>query len=328
MLAIFKDGTLINVHVRYWSGGKALTADDLGLKDTEVAEAFKLGKKMLVPDEAIRKFRAKEAQSRRIVEVSSFPFPIGNASFVPKKRVGKVLEALTQYQTDYNTLTDELIRDYDKLRQEMIPVYEEAARTAYAKSLAGKSQPVEFTIESEQADEAAFVKSFMDRINTFYPTVESLRAKFSLYWDVYEIATPSIDKAAIAQTEYQKAMQDRMGTFVTEVVTSLRAKTIEMCSKFAQSLKDGKIIRSTSIDAVRNFIDEYKDLNFIGDVVVEKQLEALRAQLNVEPEAIRESKDLQEALGRKLSEVIDSASEISDISAITGEYKRKVVWDV
>jgi hypothetical protein len=36
--------------------------------------------------------------------------------------------------------------------------------------------------------------------------------------------------------------------------------------------------------------------------------------------------DLQDELKRRLNLLVDSASDMTDISSITGEYKRKIEW--
>jgi hypothetical protein len=81
---IYTDGVLTDVNVRYWTAAILLNAEDMGLKKADIVEAFKLGKKLLIPAEVIHEFRAIEGRARRVVEKNSFQFPIGNARFVPR----------------------------------------------------------------------------------------------------------------------------------------------------------------------------------------------------------------------------------------------------
>ena len=108
-MSIFHDGILVDVHVRYWSGAKLLTAEDLGLADSEVSKAFKLGKKDLIPEEVMKQFRFWESKARYAVDSSSFEFPIGHADFLPKRRAEKVFAELETCQAEYNHLIDDLI---------------------------------------------------------------------------------------------------------------------------------------------------------------------------------------------------------------------------
>lgn len=65
---LFKDGILMDIHVRFWSAAKALDAKDLGLKESDIAKAYHLGRKMLIPAEVIQEFRRIEGQARRLGE--------------------------------------------------------------------------------------------------------------------------------------------------------------------------------------------------------------------------------------------------------------------
>ena len=120
---IFKDGLLVDANVCYWSGAKILTAEDLGLKEENVAEAYKLGRKMLIPATVIRQFRALEGRARNVIKTNSYKFPIGNARFIPKKKFIKIHETLKSLQAKYMAKVDELITNYDQYRAEMIPIY-------------------------------------------------------------------------------------------------------------------------------------------------------------------------------------------------------------
>ena len=185
-MSIFHDGILVDVHVHYWSGAKLLTAQDLGLSEEEVSEAFKLGKKELIPAEIMKQFRTLEGKARYVVESNSFSFPVGHANFLPKKRAEKVFRELETYKDAYDQLTDDLIRNYPQYKEQMRPVYLEAAEKAYINQLpTGVS---EFSIEGEEVKKQEFINNYIARIESHYPMAESLRNRFALNWDVYTIS--------------------------------------------------------------------------------------------------------------------------------------------
>jgi hypothetical protein len=304
-----------------------------------VAKAYKLGRKLLIPHEVIQGFRTVEGKARYIVESNSFKFPIGNARFIPKKKFAKVSESLKGCQQEYIALVDELISNYAKYRAEMLPVYEEAAKIAFVQQK--PTGVLEFNLESEEAEKDAFVKDFMARINSFYPTVESLRSRYSLTWEVYEIALPKMRKGAddqiadkiekdeIATAEYRAQTQQRIQAFVDEVVQTLRQETLTICSRIATNIKEGKVIKGRTLNSLQDFIEKFKDFNFVGDATVEQQLDALKrdfldAHTN---EEIAEGSDLQEELKRRIGELAEVASNMTDINSVTGEYRRKINWD-
>jgi len=337
---IFLDGTLVDVDVSFWSGAKILQPEDLGLKEEEVAEAFHLGRKLLIPAEIIREFRAIEARARRLVEINSFSFPIGNARFVPRKKFPKVLGQLKEFQEKYLVLVDSLITNYNTYRDQMLPMYEKAAESAWMRK---NPDTKEFGIDyNPEADKAQFVQEFKARIASFYPEAESLRRKFALDWNVYEIAIPRLrqstgdavveqvvgeERARVAEEEYRVQMRTKVDGFVNEVVTSLRTQTAELASRILANIKEGKVVKTQTLESLTNYIEQFKELNFVGDQTVEDQLDSLKRDVldKYTSEDLKEGEAV-EVMKRKLGEIVEATSNVNDLSNITGQYKRKISW--
>jgi hypothetical protein len=330
---VFKDGILVDVNVSFWSGAKALTPDDLGLDPSSLPDAYRLGKKFLIPAEVIHKFRAVEGRARRVVEENSFPFPIGNARFVPKRKFGKVVEALKEHQTDYKVLIEDLINNYEKYRCEMIPIYKAAAEQAF--DVAQPTGVQTFGIDDREAEKTNYVNTFLTRIYAYYPQPESLRNKFALDWAVYEVAMPMLKEGdtslILANQELEQEMintaKTKIHSFVDDVVKSLRAETVELCSKVVTSIKEGKVIKGQTIKSLRNFVERFQELNFVGDSTVEEELNKLKSEFldSHTYEEIAEG-DLQFELQKRLQVITDMAANESDLSDISGGYKRQINW--
>ena len=339
--SIFIDGVLMQIHVSFWSGARILRPEDLGLKPEQVATAYKLGRKMLVPEEVIRNFRRIEGQARRIVEENSHHFPIGSANFVTRKSFAKITKKLDVLKAKYLALVDDLVTKYDQYRQEILPVYEEAADNAFLTSTPEMMVGGLDTYDRE-ADRMAFKTAFLARLNNYYPPVESLKAKFSLAWDIYEIAAPQLRETngtSVIESEEERAksvitarthMQNKIEGFVTDVVKVLRTEATEVCSRIATAIKEGRVIRSTTVNSLKVFIERFKDMNFVGDQTIEAQLDAIQKELlEAHPNtAFLEDVELKEELGRRLNLVVEEAGKLSDqdLDSVTGDYKRKVNW--
>ena len=355
-MSIFHDGILVDVHVRYWSGAKLLTAEDLGLADSEVSKAFKLGKKDLIPEEVMKQFRFWESKARYAVDSSSFEFPIGHADFLPKRRAEKVFAELETCQAEYNHLIDDLIENYPKYKEQMLPIYREAAETAYLNQTQTGVQ--EFSLEIREAEKEQFIQNFLTRIEAHYPQAESLRDRFSLTWDVYTIslnveksaASTLISRAAHEEQstlsnltnkaeveakrrldieDYKAQTHARIGGFVDEVVSALRKQTIQLCDSVTANIKDGMVITGRTFGKIKNFIERFEEMNFVGDKVVEDQLKNFKKEfLDVfETNQVREDPELQEELTRRLRLISQAAAETTDVSEITGEYSRRVLFN-
>jgi hypothetical protein len=354
---IFHDGLLMQVNVGFWSGARILRPEDLGLKEEDVAEAYKLGRKMLIPQEIIHNFRHIEGQARNLVAKNSFPFPMGNARFVPRKCFKGVSDQLSDLKSQYMFLAEDLITKYDEYRQQMLPVYQEAAERAFmikkgllSPTLNTNTAPVEAPslefgatddpdrkLAEFEAEKAEFVRTFLERINSYYPPASSLKAKFSLDWSIYEIAVPTMNLAEgediiqreEANQEIRKQMNAKIGGFVEDVVKVLRQETVEVCGRIAKSIQEGKVIRSSTIDSLKTFIDRFKNMNFVGDQTVADQLEAVRREfLDINPDTFKEDLDLKIELGNRLEEIVKVADNLTeqDLGSVTGQYVRSVNW--
>lgn len=336
---IFSDGVLVSVHVSFWSGAITLNPEDLGLDPSKVAKAFKLGKKYLIPEDIIRDFRRVEAQARNLVDKYSFDFPVTNARFIPKAVFSKVMEELEECKARYNTLTAKLVANYEDYKAAMVPVYTEAAEEAWI-----MQRPSEQTFGPDydpEAERLEYINQFLARIASFYPSEASLPNRFSLGWSVFEIALPQMAETdgakvvadfAIQQDAMQKYRQEvhtKIDGFVDHVVQVLRSETADVCGKVIQNIKDGKVIHGRTMNSLKDFIDRFRGLNFVGDQKIEDQLNSLQKEfLDVYPtKAINESEELQVSLGRKLDELVELAAGQTDINEITGQYRREISWE-
>jgi len=344
---VFKDGICVCVHVGMWDGTLGLNPEDLGLRTENVADAYELGKKLLVPKEEIHTFRHLEGQARNIVDKNSFPFPIGNSKFVTRRNFAKVLSRLQEIQEQFNTEADQFVADYPALKELMIPVYKEAAEKAFetlnpvVQEFGATDDPEEARVKREE-EKAEFVGKFIDRIVGCYPAVESLRRRFYLSWDIYQTSAPELllttandvlqttEAQQAAANEAHRQMAATVENFVSTAVTKLRSETSALCSKIATAIKSGKVIRSTTIDSLKNHIAWFKDMNFAGDQTVEAQLDAIQRELidSNTPEQISTDADLREEFGRRLDEIAQSAGKVteSDVGSVTGQYRRVVNW--
>ena len=320
---LFNDGALIYVKVCGWSGSIMLTNEDMGLEASEVVDAFKLGHKMLMPDEIITEFRRIENQARRMADFpNGLKFPIGTSRFVPKGNIPRVIDGLQDCKTKYLALAESLATNLDALRESMIPIYTEAAEKAY---LQQKPVGVEtFGIEDEEAKKAEFIRLYLDKVKACYPSPEAIKAKFNIEWTIYEMGESTSE---FATEEWKTQTRNQIQEFVDDVVAQLRGETVTLCTHVADAIKSGKVIRATTINTLREFIDKFKGLNFVGDARIEEELNAFKRDV-LDPHTAEQlsSPDMQAEMGRRLAIITQAASDVTDISAVTGQYKRKIAW--
>jgi len=319
MNSIFKDGALIDVHVCGWTGSIMLTPEDMGLDD--ITTAFKLGRKMLIPEAIIANFKSVENRARHAADYpNGLQFPIGSARFLPKNNIQTVINALTECQSQYESLADNLLEHYDEYKAEMRPIYIDAANKAYEQQLPTGVQEINF----EDTNRQAFVDKFMARIEAAYPSPQSIRQRFSMDWTLYEIVEPMNEEAA---EEWRRQARSKIGGFIDDVVGQLRSETVNVCTRVANAIKEGQVVRANSIESLRNFIDKFKNLNFVGDTKIEDALENLKTEYLDQTKEQLSEPEMQVQLKRRLIEIAEVASDVSDKSTVTGGYRRKIAWE-
>jgi hypothetical protein len=321
--SFYGEGALISVHVSGWTGSIMLTPEDMGFTENEISKAFKLGVKMLVPEDVITELRRVENKARRAADYPyGLKFPIGSAKFVLKKHIPTVIENLKACREEYLALANKLADNLEEYRLEMIPVYEEAARAAY---LQQKPEGVEvFNLDDEKQKEEAFIDAFMAKIKACYPTPDALRAKFDIDWVPFQIGEA---QGEFATEEWKQQARTKLGSFIDSVVNQLRGETVTLCSRIAASIKEGKVIRSSTIDNLKSFVDKFRDLNFVGDIRIEEHLTQLKTEI-LDKHTSEQLSDpqMQVEMKRRLALIVESATDVSDVSSISGAYRRKINW--
>jgi len=354
-MSIYHDGTLVDIHVRYWTGSKLLTAQDLGLTEEQVSEAFKLGKKDLVPAEIMKQFWKLESRARGIVEKNAFEFPVGHARFLPYRRARKVFDELEACKVEWVQATNSLIENLPLYKEQMRPVYRVAAEQAFLNQIPAGVQ--EFSMDDREAEKEAFIQNYITRIEASYPEAKSLQARFDMYWDTFEIsldaqkttssnmlARMANDEQAVlsdltekASTEakrqldiqdYKAQTHERIGGFVDDVVKVLREQTVDLCNSVAENIKNGQVVTGRTYNRIKDFIDRFQDMNFVGDTQVEEQLGALKKEfLDVFPTTqVRDDVELKDELRNRLVAISKTVTDLSDVSEITGQYVRRVAF--
>jgi hypothetical protein len=322
---IYQDGALVYVKVSAWSGSIQLTPEDLGFTKAEVVDAFNLGNKMLIPKDINREFTANENRARRVADSpNGLKFPIGTSRFVPKGNIPKVIAFLQESRAQRLALADALATNLEAIRLSMVPQYLEAAEAAY---LQLKPSGVEtFSIEDEESKKKAFVDAYLDKIKACYPSPEAIRAKYDIEWTVFEIGETTSE---FATEEWKQQSRAKISGWLDTVVGELRTETVTICKHVADAIKDGKVIRSSTVDSLKSFIEKFKGLNFVGDSKIEEELIAFKRDVldPHSPEQLSEP-EMQAEMKRRLALITEAASDISDCSVVAGQYRRKINWEV
>jgi len=327
---VFEDGVLIDLDISIWTMETRMKPEDLGLDPDAVVEVFRLGKKLLLPAEARNRFRRIESRARYRIEQVSFAFPISQARFVPKRALPELLEDLEELREEFNSEVDRFVEDYEALKEKIRPHYIEAAEHAWTNSHSSLS-----------LDE--FVRKFLDRLDSLYPQPNEVRNRFDFSYHVFEVQMPrehrspeALSAEERARREAEKRMLEqlqtqysqRINTFLETVVTTLRQRTAELCQHVAEKIRNGEAISERTLKSMREFVAKFRTLNFVGDQQIEAMLENLEKRFLSNPASLYNSDgrfNMRSELEAALKQITDTATDLSDISRITGDYKRRLL---
>ena len=306
---IFLSGVLIDLKCAYWRGKRPLVAQDLGLTDQQVPDIFTLGRKLVIPKDALARFDRINARAYFLIDQFTFPFPTGHARFVPYSVLPEVLAELKKLEERFTEETREFLEKYDEYRAEFIARYPQ-----YAEAL------------SRGYEAASDLKKRYHFNYTLYEVRLPREVRFKALQERDALADVEAQRQALtrASAEYQAQFGAQLDEFLNSSVGKLREAVAESVVKLSERMKKGDSITKTSLESLKTTIERFRSLNFVGDASVEQQLDALEALIPTSSERFKE-----EVFKNAFSNALESVQGAikSDITSATGEYKRRLKLD-
>jgi hypothetical protein len=132
-------------------------------------------------------------------------------------------------------------------------------------------------------------------IEAAFPPAPALERKFGFDTQLFQIAVPErlgLDLVDLCDQENliharQEAAREAAGkireqsqTFIADCVATLREQTAQLCGEMLQSIRTGETgVHQRTLNRLVKFIDQFKQMNFVGDEEMEHQLETVRREL-------------------------------------------------
>lgn len=301
-----RKGVLVNVSVRYWRATKKLTAEDLGLDPDSVEKRlFSLGHKNLIPRESLQAFALIEGRTHALVDACTFPFLNGLGHFLPNTRLEETMAKLTRLEQEFMAGKAEFLGRYSEMRALGLAEWREAA----ARLVSNPARLVE-TIEEA------------------FPTPERMDRAFGFSTQLFQISVPdgfTMDEISLGEQQdviraREQAVQEAaerihkgVEGFVSDCVASLREQTARLCEEMLESMTSGKTgVHQKTLNRLVKFMDEFRTLNFVGDVELQAQLDRVRQEFLTRPaEQYRDSEFYRGKLQAGLQSLADTARAMS-----------------
>ena len=305
-----REGVLIKVSIRYWRGQKKLKPEEIGLKAGAVSDRLiSLGHKRLLPKDALQELSLVEGRAHALVEANTFPFLNGLGHFLPNGRLAEVTQKLNELEREFWSAKQDFLLKYSTLRANASREW----RTM-AERLVDDPSRLVATIE------AAFPLSReMDRYFSFDVQMFQISLPQSMAIDLVTFAEQQEIITARQRAAQQAGDKIRRDTesFVSDCVAALREQTATLCEEMLSSINNCETgVHQKTLNRLIRFIDQFKQMNFMNDHVMEQQLESVRKELLTKTaEEYRDSKTSRARLVTGLSQLADKARELSKADA-------------
>jgi hypothetical protein len=127
---------------------------------------------------------------------------------------------------------------------------------------------------------------------------------------------------------FKADLREQFDSFLQDALIDLRFQVQETCLRVAERVAKGDLINGNSVKSLNHIIDKFMNLNFIGDKKISGQLDDLRGTLRtLDPAELKENESLRKTLEATAAQIAKDAADISDVSEITGQYKRRIEMD-
>ncbi len=312
-------GVLISVSVRYWRARRRLRPEDLGLDPEKVDEQlYSLGHKKLLPKRALESLALVESRAHSLVEVNSFPFLGGVARYLPNTRLREVTESLERLRDEFNSCREDFLARYGQLRDEALTEWREAARR-----LSDDPERVMGFIEEAFPELYTVQSRFGFDIRTFQITAPEAAPRAELI----EMGTRQevIEAREEAVQNARREIDSSCREFIADCAATLREQTARLCGEMLETINTTGNVHQKTLNRLIGFIDRFRELNFVNDAEMERQLEATRESfLTRTAGEYRDSESARRELVRGLGGLRERAMTMAgeDASAIVEQFGR------
>ena len=320
---ILGSGLIVQLKIKLWTATAELETNDIGMKPEELAEHFQLGRKLLVPKDALDPVRQVARRAKYALEQLSHPLPDGGR-FLLAQTTPEVLAALQTQRQEFFEAVERFIAAYPVARARMEPQWRAAAQTAWVKA----GQP---------DTEEAFRQQFLARVAQLYPSEEQLRRKFDFFWLSYQLSLSGLREVSAARVAveeeqrrqadeaYRHEVQQRLAETLDRSIGELHAQIAQTFERVLEHVKSGRPLRDGSLGRLRQSIERFRKLNVFGDSTLEQTIARFEQTClqELDTATVSTNPDLREIFQQGLESVLAAATAGAEVNALTGRLRRQ-----
>ncbi len=320
---ILGSGLIVQLKVKLWTTTAELETNDLGMKPEELAEHFQLGRKLLVPKDALDPVRQVARRAKYALEQLSHPLPDGGRFLLPQT-TPEVLATLHTHRQEFFEAVARFIAAYPAAREGMESQWRAAAQTAWAK--AGRPDT-----------EDAFCQQFLARVAQLYPSQDQVRRKFDFFWLSYQLSLSGLREVSAARVAaeeeqrrqvdaaYRLEVQQRLAETLDRSIRELHAQIAHTFERVLEHVRSGRPLRDGSLGRLRQSIERFRKLNVFGDSTLEQTIARFEQTClhELDTATVSTRPDLRQVFQQGLESVLAAATAGGEVNVLTGRLRRQ-----
>jgi len=296
---IAENCTLWVIKTKGWAATGKLAPEDMGLREEDVSDIFRLGRKYLIPDE----WRIRLNQPRGKVTY-------GLEKVIKAKRY--IVSSIWAVPNSKLEMTDQWI---DKLIQE-------------------QKEVVEDFLISYDTIKGNMIEKYPSLENADYPSPESIRNEFKIEPIVFEIGTTRLNKADPEQLikikqKYAEKYETNVKELTNLYVEKAHQQIIDTCKDITNRIMDGgKRVTKTTLKKPMELVKEYEAIaSMFDDSEIKEEVEKLRVIVSsTSASQIREKGPIAEGFAEAIATIGKNIGDLSGVSA-DGRVKRQLKFE-
>lgn len=259
---LFTQGTLIDFSEHMWRARVGLTAEDLGIEESEeVVKALSFGCQRLAPKEEFEILNRISAAWKADIEYHSLNFPLlVGVRFVPDSQVQILSGKLENHKKAFEKEVRGFLARYNDIKAKQLPVLEQALKDA---------------AKTPEAAYAAYM-----RVEGAFPSADVIAEKFGLEWNFFNVSMPNSPEAVKAAKNTAPQIKKVVESMVSQLRKDLKEKVeglIQVAGRIDTNKKDG--FSDKSVKAALSVLDRVDGLNVLDDAELRQQTRKLREAL-------------------------------------------------
>lgn len=260
----------------------------------------------MMPSTWQKRFSGLKTKYRKLIQESAVRFPVHGVHVVPLSLANQTFGKLNQLRTEMEELSSEFVQEYSQIR------------LAFRQDV-GEQQ---WNLSARK-----------------WPDATDMQRRFGVHWfmlplSIGDTSESSFDRLADDVAEnYIQAAQEQLRTMVNEVITTIiaqpREEMAEAVKHLAESLRQDRTIKTSTIDAVRATLSKLEAFNFLGDNELKDLIRGVRGQIGGQTSSDLNNMDRQAAenLSTVLSGFVSEAENVQRHAAAQQFFNRRILRD-